>query len=1025
MKPRVAAFTRRISVPLRFAGRRVAAARRPLSVAAVGVALASCALAVAFAASAIVENRAVADAIDELPPSERDVDVTWVGLSGSPGEGLAALDRRAREALGSVALAPQVRTLVYRDTRREGQLVGVAAVDGLARWFIVRRGRLPRACTPARCETVAVGNGPLPKIQGLPVVGVVEPRPGTPVPRLLGTATGGARQLVAEGVEGADRLPMFDSVFHGLTWSAPLASAPLTAWTLNDFERELTRAQTRLRAASLRFGLSAPVESLGDVALDARVAYRRLLLVGGECAVLFLVFAVVAASSLRSRALSASQRLQRFGAKRWQTDLLAGAEAAAIVVPATALGWAVGALLAAGLAQATDTPVTQLLERTSLSPTGAALAASLAALAVVILFVTTRAQPVQVRGRGLSVVDVAAGAAVLAVVVALAVGETDAETLARDRGTGIVLLLVPGLLIVAGAILATRLIGPVFRLAERVAPRTRPWLRLALLSAARNPGTQLATVGFLVVSVGLAVFAATYRSTLIEGERAEAAFAVPLDYTVRKAAPGRPASQPSVGTAYASHNGIPVIRRPGRASSLNLTETVDVLGIPSAALGRLHWRSDFAETDPEELGRSIAPPQPAQPVGPQLPRDAEALSLPVTIQGDSLAVTANVRTEGGAYLPLALGEARPGRGVLRAPLPASARGGKLVALTLEMPAVEAVSAAHAAGEGGAPDVFSVGRLEFGQPSVSTSGGPRQLPVDYRQWVAATESAPGASRDRETLRIRYLLTQERAFRLRPRQPTDDGPIPVIACDSLADRVGTGGVVPLSIGLATIDVEIVERAALFPSLRCPFVVADEGALETAVNASAPGAAVADEAWIEGPPGLSNSLAEAAGGTAVAVTSRRAVEAELRDDPLARGTVLVLAAGSLLALVLAVLAVLLVVSVELRDESGDFFDLESQGMAPATLRRQLVLRIGSIAVFGVLCGLVTGALLTAVVTRLVAVGAGSTAPIPPLRLDVAWPELALGLACFAIALGVSVSLATRRAFAGPIPARSGEGR
>ena len=385
------------------------------------------------------------------------MEVTWVGLTNSPSEGLGALDPQAREALGSVGLTPSARTLVYRNTRLSGQDVSVSAADNLARWFVLRRGRLPRACTPARCETVAVGTGPATEIPGFPVVGVVEPRPGTPVRRLLGLTTGRARRLVAEGVAGAARLPTLESVFHSYTWSAPLASAEPTAWTLEELELGLERATTRLQAASPRFGLSAPVASLHDVALDARVAYRRLLLVGGECAVLFLVFALVAASSLRSRALSASRRLRRFGARRWQNDLLAGAEAAAIVVPAAALGWALGALLAAGLAAATDTPLGPLLERTILSPTGAALVVGLAALAILILFATVRAQPLLVRGRGLSLVDAAAGAALLTVAVALALGETDAETLARDRGTGIVLLLVPGLLIVAGAILAARL----------------------------------------------------------------------------------------------------------------------------------------------------------------------------------------------------------------------------------------------------------------------------------------------------------------------------------------------------------------------------------------------------------------------------------------------------------------------------------------------------------------------------------------------------------------------------------------
>jgi ABC-type antimicrobial peptide transport system permease subunit len=135
-----------------------------------------------------------------------------------------------------------------------------------------------------------------------------------------------------------------------------------------------------------------------------------------------------------------------------------------------------------------------------------------------------------------------------------------------------------------------------------------------------------------------------------------------------------------------------------------------------------------------------------------------------------------------------------------------------------------------------------------------------------------------------------------------------------------------------------------------------------------------------------------------------------------------VAVLAAGSLVALVLAVLAVLLVVSVELRDESGDFLDLESQGMSPSTLRRQLVLRLASSSGYGVLCGLVTGAVLTAVVSELVAVGAGRAVPVPPLKLHVAWPELALGVLLFAAVLGATLTAATRRAFGGAVPRSEG---
>jgi hypothetical protein len=1002
-------MARRAWYTLSFAARRVAAARRSVSIAALGVGLAACALAVVFAASAIVENRAVADAIDELPADARDVQVSWVGIS-APSEPLAQIDGRARAALETVGLEPRDRTLVYRDTRIGGLPVRLAAADGLDRWFVARSGRLPRPCTPERCETVAVAGDPLPDVRGFPVVGVVEPRGAAAGRRLLGTPTRRVRRLVAEDVAGADRLPVLETNFRTYTWSAPLTDAKPTAWTLGELERNLTVVGTRLQAASFHYALDAPLHLLDEVALDARVAYRRLLLVGGECAVLFLVFAIVAAASLRSSSLATARRLRRFGARRWQTDLLAAAEAIAIVVPATIVGWLVGVALVGVLTSGTDTPAGPLLGRTVLSPSGLVLAGGLALLAALVLFLTTRAQSVSLGGRGVALVDAAAVAALVAVAVALAVGETDAETLARDRGTGVLVLLLPGLVIVAGAILIARLTGPVFRLAERVASRTGPSLRLALLAAARNPGTQLVTVGVLVVSIGLAAFAATYRSTLVEGERAEAAFAVPLDYTVRKA--GRTGAE-SVAAAYAGQGGVPVIRRAAEAPSLDLTESISLLGLPGEAVGRLHWRDDFSSTDPAELGRRITPPAPVEPTGPRLPPGE--LRLPVTVRGDTVVVSANLRTRGGTYDVLELGEVRQGRSVLRVPQ----GGGTLLGIALEMPEGASTGAAHASGEGGVPDVFSGGTIAFGQPTVSGEA----VPVDYREWRLAAEPSRAASPSERTLRIRYLLTQERGFRLRPLQPTDGRPVPVIACDSVADAVGEGGLLPLRVGPALLNARVVGRASLFPTVECPFVVADASTLETAVGAVAPGAAVADEAWISGPPDLASSLQQTSGAGAVAVTSRRAVESELRDDPLARGTVAVLAAGSLLALVLALLAVLLIVSVELRDETGDFLDLESQGMAPAALRRQLVLRIGSLAAFGVLGGLVVGAALTAVVGELVAVGAGRAEPLPPLQLTVSWPQVALGLLCFAAALALTLLLATRRAFAAPVPARIGE--
>src|SRR6185369_10811786 len=57
--------------------------------------------------------------------------------------------------------------------------------------------------------------------------------------------------------------------------------------------------------------------------------------------------------------------------------------------------------------------------------------------------------------------------------------------------------------------------------------------RLASLGLARRPGYAAVAVAFVVVSVGFALFASSYRSTLVAGQHQEAAFAVPADEIVR------------------------------------------------------------------------------------------------------------------------------------------------------------------------------------------------------------------------------------------------------------------------------------------------------------------------------------------------------------------------------------------------------------------------------------------------------------------------------------------------------------
>ena len=131
-----------------------------------------------------------------------------------------------------------------------------------------------------------------------------------------------------------------------------------------------------------------------------------------------------------------------------------------------------------------------------------------------------------------------------------------------------------------------------------------------------------------------------------------------------------------------------------------------------------------------------------------------------------------------------------------------------------------------------------------------------------------------------------------------------------------------------------------------------------------------------------------------------SRADLQRSLRDDPLARGTLLTLLAAALVALGLALVGVLLGVVSDVRDERGELDDLEAQGARPALLRRVVRLRSLVVVAVGLAGGLATAALLGFLVVDLVAVTADARATELPLRTAVAWPVLIAALAAGVLA-------------------------
>lgn len=302
--------------------------------------------------------------------------------------------------------------------------------------------------------------------------------------------------------------------------------------------------------------------------------------------------------------------------------------------------------------------------------------------------------------------------------------------------------------------------------------------------------------------------------------------------------------------------------------------------------------------------------------------------------------------------------------------------------------------------------------------METPSGPRTLPVNWGLWIGTGGiELHGGGR---AAVVRYVVTPDRDALLRLRQATDGRPVPAIVSPRVAAAAGSAGIVQLDLTGQVLPVRVVATARRFPSTSGDFVVADRSTLSTAMNASFPGSAVTNEIWLRRAPRVSGGELERAlqqpPFDRLAVASRSRLEAALRGDPLARGALLALEAGAVLALALGLAGLLLAVLSDLGDERAELVDLEAQGATPAALRLHLRLRATVACVLGLAAGVAVGAVLSRIVVRLVALTANVATPEPPLVLAVDWPVAAALASGYVLLAAVLIAMPTWHAFREP---------
>jgi ABC-type antimicrobial peptide transport system permease subunit len=973
----------------------------------VGVAAATALLAAVLGGGLAARDRALQRSLAALPPFQRSFAVDSFDLPF--GKTYAQADQSARAALRLITPAPATATTFFPQLRIDHQLVGLGGVDDLRSYGLLS-GRFPAECRPARCEVVQIGSGGSPRLDEggihLVRVGFVEPPAG-----LFGSRPG-AVFLLTSSASAFERLPAFQGISRDHQWTVPLDPKRIHVWDVSKILAGESAAQALLAAAGGdTYSLTGADAALQSAQRDGRVSSQRMVLVGGEISALLLGFALVAAVGLRRGVWNEARRLSQRGARRGQVWLAVATEVGAMTITGVVLGLVLGALAIVILAKAASLSAGPLLDHSLATSLGAAIGAGAWVVATVAIVVAVRA-PERRERRGLRPIDVAALGALAAVV--LAVTSTSATAGIESSRSRLLYTLLPGLVCFVAAVVAGRLLGPAMRLGERWTRRAAAALHLAFLALARAPARTVATVGFLIVSIGLALFAASYRATLQAGARDEAAFAVPLDYTLSEG-PGLvlPLDAAKLSRYQQIAPGVsayPVLRRTATVAGAGTSALAPtVLGIPADAIAKLHWRSDFSGLSARSISKLVGAGGPVSMRGLPIPAGAGKVGLDVRIKGVPVQLDLVVTDASGRLRLVRLGSRGPGRRHLAAVMPSWAR--TLVGLQTSLEANQAHQLSHR--QAGGENTFNpIGSTLLGP--LRTQDG--KVLTDWRGLVTTPNGRLAGSL------LSYAFELDQSVVARLPQPTDGHPLQAIVSSNIARAAPVGGTITLNFQDAQVPAQIVGVARRFPDsqdLGQGFVVVDESRLATAVGADAPGTSEPDELWLSGPASAEPALAKPPFGE-LELASRRDLRAQALSQPLAQGITVTLGAAGLIALLLAAIGVWVTLVSDARDERGELFDLEAQGVPPGTLRNQLRLRSVVLLAFGIAGGLVLGLVLSRLVVSVVSVSAETTTPNPPLVTDPAWGTVAIGLALLVLLVLGLTELTVRHALRGQTPSR-----
>lgn len=958
------------------------ARRRPGRFAFVSLGLA---VAIAFAGVVLAEGTIAGDqaarrVLNDASPLARSVRVDWTGPANQ------TVTARAEKTLSGLGFPPQAHVVLMSPIRLDGVVVRLAAIAPLDR-FSAHEGPLG-PCRPSGCPMLLAGgrlaHGTLtaPGVR-ISVAGSTRLLSAAPLGFLPGH--GQTPLLLTGDLTGLNTLPALASLYRTSSWLSVAAPDRLQSWDLASLETRLQRAQVGLTGTSSGFNFTAPFDVIDAARSRAHAAPRGLLLAGGGALAALAMFVVLAGAALRTEMRAELARLRAAGGRASECAALALLEAGWISALAVLAGAGTALGVAAVLAAAGGVPVGAAINHSLLAGPSAAGAVG-AWIGATILVAALVGLP----RRGLvAVADALAIAGLAALIVALALGASSHAT---------ALLIAPVACLTAGLLLV-RGMGFALRAGERLARRSSPLARVAALGLARGPGLPSVAVAFIAISVGLGGFALSYRATLLRSAADQASDRVPLDARVEAGA----SFVPPLGLAplarwraLAGGSVLPVRRTQANYPYGGQTVTEPALGVPAPGLTLMHgWRTSDASQPLSALARRLVPPGPVRRPGPAVPPQARRLAVSAWAPLGA-EVSADLRAPDGSVDQVPLGEAERTRRTLSATIP----GGRweLEALELAVPAGAEATNGHQNAENPAAPPTGSTPVELGEPVALDGRGRRLARLEMGGWRGVGAAVDAGRREPGGVTVQFAESGALGV-LRPPEPSDRHPLPVLADRRTAAGSGPGRTLTLTLDGLPVRARVVGVLARFPTLPSDasgFVVADEAALAATLDAVAPGQGRPDELWLASGH-LGRLRAALSRGRLAQLQSsfRTDIARSLRDDPVARAVLGTLIAAALVALALA-LAGLQAIGVGAARDARLEADLAGLGIGPRGLRAELRLRLATAALTGVIAGAAVGVLIAG----LAVAGVGSA-------LGAARPSVVAVIPVWAVVLWIAVAL------------------